>query len=297
MTFWTLVLAAVAAAVVAWKATERSTSAAPPHAAAVVKIVVVKSPWRETSFRHVRELAATNPWGWTTSAAECDMCGGERCENKRMAEKSVSCAHRKAYRSALESGADVALVFEDDAQLVPQFWSHLESRLSLIALNEGAGVVWLDHLVLPVANFSDAWSEGVHTRCSEGKTIARKFSRGDGSGLWADCVWGAGGYLISRKAMLFAEETAAGRKDEHFVSEDLLCAAAEKFGGYLSSPPLVYQCSNGRNGADSVQTLGKHLMDRRARSELMREFRDMVARGVIDDRVQLPDYLLEECVV
>jgi hypothetical protein len=262
---------------------------------AAVKIVIVRAPWREQSFRHTCEVAATNPWGWATSSAMCDLCDQRPCEGKYMAEKSVSCAHHRAYCDALASGAEIALVFEDDAQLVPQFWVHLEPRLRLM-VEKDVGVVWLDHLVLPVANFSSAWLEGTHAT-ENGKSIARRYSSTVRSGLWSDCVWGAGGYLISRRAMLFAEEMAKYKMDEHVVSEEFLCAAAEKFGGFLSSPPLVYQCSNGRNAADSVQTVAKQLMDRRARLELKREFKEMVDLGLVDSRVQIPDYVLEECVV
>lgn len=125
------------------------------------------------------------------------------------------------------------------------------------------------------------------------EAIARRFSKPNG--LFRSCVWGAGGYMIFGKDAIAA---AASFRSASAVSEQAICHTAKVFAGFLSSPPLVWQCSNGRLVTDSVQmaSIEKVLTDRRVRSLLTSQFRALVDRGKVAN-ISLPSWILEECVV
>ncbi len=156
-------------------------------------------------------------------------------------------------------------------------------------------VLWLDFMVLNVSDFGRIWMQGTHLRNDLGQSLGRRFSRQGTNELHSSCVWGAAGYVIVGKAALRRAHEYWSNK--HFVSETVICDVAQAFAGFMSSPPLIWQCNEGRLVSDSVQTLiEKSLMDRRARSLMKERFQELVESGMID-QVEIPDWVLRDCVV
>ncbi len=251
-------------------------------------VFLVSVSWRVAAARHVREVLATGPWPVEFVTCE-SFCVEEPCAEQKDRERSVACAHQTAYRRGIAKGHSCVFVVEDDAQLVPNFWAALSDRLEPM-LRSGAGLLWLDFMAMSVADFGLRWERGRHWRDSEGLSVARQFD--SDVALWpAGCVWGAGGYIMSKKGL----ETALFDEQNHFVSEEPVCRVAKQFGGYLSSPPLVWQCSKSRHVRDSVQSPLKHLMDQRARLLMLEQFRLMLEKKNVAP-VSLPEWILEDCV-
>lgn len=268
---------------------DQSQLNAPSVSLANCSVFVVSVAWREQHFRHVRELLSTGPISWAKiERVSCPVCGGVKCESQVDAERSVTCAHAKAYRRALENDAPCAFIVEDDVQLAPNFWAELRLRWVHVFEARKAGVLWLEYLAFQSDAFSRLWSEGEHVRLSaNGAGIAKKFSP---SPLWPmGHVWGAAAYIMSRQALNDALAFVENAADSHIVSEQAIRAAAEKNGGFLSTPPIAWQCSKARDLRDSVQDMRKHMMDQAARTEQKRKFERILS-------VKIADWLTEECV-
>jgi GR25 family glycosyltransferase involved in LPS biosynthesis len=194
----------------------------------------------------------------------------------------------------LISFADFALILEDDAQFINDFWRRLEARLRSLPR---FGVFYLQHS----AQEAILRMNRKNLVIRNGRPVARKFDPLEVFGLGAGAfdgrlgtIWDAGGYLLSRGGIGTIMERTLPQWLRHargtfkiYSSEMLLSYAADANGAYFSIPPLIYQCTS---KASLIQSKGKADIDRLGRHKQKHMFNAILQQG---REVAMPDWLLE----
>jgi GR25 family glycosyltransferase involved in LPS biosynthesis len=173
--------------------------------------------------------------------------------NRTLQEKAVAlvCSHYRAVEDAKKKNLDFALILEDDAQFINDFWRRLELRLK--NLPEKFSVFYLQHACGEAILKLDKRNLVKHNR----RPIARRFNPPEvyhlGAGAFdgvTATIWDAGGYLLSRSGIDAIAKRSLNEwlhrsrsSFQIYSSEMLLSEAADVEGAYFSIPPLIYQCT------------------------------------------------------
>ncbi len=163
---------------------------------------------------------------------------------------ALVCSHYRAVEDAKKKNLDFALILEDDAQFINDFWRRLELRLRNLPK---FGVFYLQHACGEAILKLDKRNLVIHDR----RPIARKYQPHEvyplGAGAFDGAVgtiWDAGGYLLSKNGIgVIAKRTLtewlhrSRSSFQIYSSEMLLSEAADGDGAFFSIPPLIYQCT------------------------------------------------------
>ena len=241
-------------------------------------VIVVAPPSAEKYWLH--QNASFHGGPWPVMRAFCSDTSLEKVIN-------LMCAHYQAYSFLQQHGLEYALVVEDDAQIVPNFWEQLELRFRV--LNGTFGILWLEHLI------HRNYVSGSGFVTIDGVPVAREFDPLSyeylGHGDSHQGAYCAAGYLLSRKGanvvLSFPFEKLSGL--ERATSEQLTTLSAEKVGGFFSLPPLVWQCN--RKGS-RIQDSQHEVDDKRRRMTMKKDW-----NTILEGRKSppFPSWLVEDC--
>ncbi len=192
------------------------------------------------------------------------------------------------------SHTDFALILEDDAQFINDFWRRLELRLKRLPK---FGVFYLQHS----SNEHILRIDKRNVLYENRRPIARKFvaqevyalGAGAFDGLVAT-IWDAGGYMLSRDGInsimqgTLPQWLRRSRSSfKIYSSEMLLSHAAEGHGAFFAIPALIYQCTS---KTSLIQSGSKAETDRLGRHKQKNMFSAILKQGL---EAPIPEWLLE----
>lgn len=267
-----------------------------------VEVFVMTMNSTMNRWRHLRDVVSAGPWkinlvpACTVQSPEVQVALAQMRSRKNLEEKPVAllCSHYMAAKMAHDKQLDYALILEDDAQFIPDFWRRLQVRLRHLP---DFGVFYLQYS----SNENIIQANVENLIKWENRPILRKYDPTEvfniGAGAFdtvVGTIWDAAGYMLSRKGIqriakypvghwLLKTRSAFGI----YSSEMMLSYVAEDHGAYFSIPALIYQCTS---KISSVQRLEKASNDNVGRWK-QKAVMTAILKSWGEDG--LPDWLLE----
>lgn len=245
---------------------------------------VVSSPQNKIRWKHLRSVLTVGSYGINqvhgcTSETKAVKTFLEKHSDRNVEVFAMVCSHYRAIEMAFKKNLDHAIIVEDDALPVPDFWNRLDELTRALSLTPtNYGVLMLQHqgkkkmlesepalLVKRVVN------EHHH------HIIAKQFSREDLSEVG---FVASGAYVISKKAMKDIVEygnvakwmgKSRGANVVSDASGTMVSWALENLGGYYSVPPLIFRCKN-EGGNNKAGSINQEVEKKRSEAEKQKNF-------------------------
>ena len=267
-----------------------------------VEVFVITLPSTLNRWRHLRDVISSGPWkatlvpACTPETPEVAAAVKEKSEDGLPVSAPVVallCSHYKAAEMAKERKLDYALILEDDAQWIPDFWRRLEVRLRQ---TPEFGILYLQH-----SSSTIMLGKRSNILFHDRRPILRKYDaiEGEDVGVGAyvsgvGVIWDAGGYILSKVAIdLINADTLntwllRTRTDTRmYSSEMMLSYVSDKFPVFFSIPPLIFQCTT---KSSAIQTEEKALHDKTGRKHQINVMNDVLTHG---RQEEIPSWMLE----